>query len=152
MWKDVVNVTKHDAMKAYIQEKVDELSGQYLNFNCTPDSSEGITFITNYSSKVIKKYIRSGAEKEYGFTILITKYFSTSTDELNLGAMNFAQEFMDWIDEQNRIGNYPDFGEKCQIKKIESLQNMPNFCGVDWENMTAQYMLQCRIIYFEKEN
>ena len=65
--------------------------------------------------------------------------------------MNFAQEFIDWIDERDKKKNYPDFGDKCQIKKIENLQNMPNLASVDWENMIAQYMLQCRVIYFEKE-
>ena len=82
---------------------------------------------------------------------MITKHFSDGTDDLNLGAMNFAQEFMDWIDEQDRKKSYPDFGDKCQVKKIENLQNMPNLATVDWENMLAQYMLQCRVIYFEKE-
>lgn len=52
-------------------------------------------------------------------------------------AMKVGQEFMDWIEEQNREKNYPDFGEQCQIKKIENLQNMPNLATVDWENALA---------------
>ena len=80
----------------------------------------------------------------------MTWHFSTETDDLNLQAMNFAQEFMDWIEKQNKDKNFPDFGEKCQVKKIENLQNMPNLAAVDWENMKAQYMIQCRVLYFEK--
>lgn len=144
-------MTKHDAMVAYVTPKVEELAGRLLNFNVSLDQEGGISFLTNYSAKVRRKYIRVGAEKEYGFTIVITKCFSDGTDDLNLWAMNFAQEFMDWIDEQDRNGNYPDFGDKCQVKKIENLQNMPNLAIEDWENMLAQYMLQCRVIYFEKE-
>ena len=144
-------MTKHDAMVAYVTPKVEELAGRLLNFNISSDQEGDISFLTNYSAKVRRKYIRVGAEKEYGFTIVITKPFSDGTDDLNLGAMNFAQEFMDWIDEQDRKKSYPDFGDKCQVKKIENLQNMPNLATVDWENMLAQYMLQCRVIYFEKE-
>lgn len=144
-------MTKHDAMVAYMTPKVEELAGKFLNFNVSPGNEGNISFLTNYSGKLRKKYIRVGSEKEYGFTIGITKYFSDGTDDLNLVAMNFAQGFMDWIDEQDRKKNYPNFGDKCQVKKIENLQNMPNLAAVDWENMKAQYMLQCRVIYFEKE-
>lgn len=144
-------MSKHDAMVAYMSPKVEELAGRLLNFNVSPGEEGNISFLTNYSDKIRKKYIRVGSEKEYGFTIVITRTFSDGTDDLNLDAMNFAQEFMDWIDEQDKKKNYPDFGNKCQIKKIENLQNMPNLASADWENMIAQYMLQCRVIYFEKE-
>lgn len=66
-------------------------------------------------------------------------------------AMKVGQEFMDWIEEQNRKKNYPDFGKQCQIKKIENLQNMPNLATVDWKNALAQYQIPCRVVYFEKE-
>lgn len=145
-------MTKHDAMVSYMTPKVQELVGRLLNFNVSPGKEGNISFLTNYSDKLRKKYIRVGVEKEYGFTVLITRTFSEETDDLNLDAMNFSQGFMDWIDEQEKKKNYPDFGEKCQVKKIENLQNMPNLASVDWENMIAQYMLQCRVIYFEKHS
>ena len=144
-------MSKHDAMKEYFEPKVLEVAGNMLKFNYSDECDNAISFLTNYSDKVRKRYIRIGAEKEYGFTILITKFFSSATDDLNLQAMNFAQGMMDWIDEQERDKNYPDFGEKCQVKKLETLQNMPSLANVDWENNLAQYMLQCRVIYFEKE-
>lgn len=144
-------MTKHDAMVAYMSPKVQELVGRLLNFNVSPGKEGNISFLTNYSDKLRKKYIRVGSEKEYGFTIVITRTFSDGTDDPNLDAMNFSQGFMDWIDEQDKKRIFPDFGEKCQVKKIENLQNMPNLASVDWENMIAQYMLQCRVIYFEKE-
>ena len=90
-------MTKHDAMVAYMSPKVEELAGQLLNFNVSPGEEGTISFLTNYSSKVRKKYIRVGAEKEYAFTIVLTKKFSDGTDDLNLAAMNFAQGFMDWL-------------------------------------------------------
>lgn len=144
-------MTKHDAMKQYFEEKVNELAGSILNFNFSPDSPEEIAFLTDYSDKVIKRYVRVGAEKAYGFTILITKTYSTNADDLNLEAMNFAQGFMDWVDGQNRKKQFPDFGQRCTVKKIENLQNMPNLAEVDPEEGIARYMIQCRVIYFEKE-
>lgn len=145
-------MTKHDAMKVYFEPKVAELVGDMLSFNFSPGSPDNVAFITNYSDKVRKKYIRIGAEKEYGFTILITKDYSTSADDLNLEAMNFAQAFMDWFEEQNRKKNYPIFPENCQIRKMECLQNMPNLAEINTEEGVARYMIQCRLIYFEKED
>lgn len=143
-------MTKHEIMKKYVEEKVEELAGGLISFNFANDSPDSVSFITNYSGKTVKKYVRA-ADKEYGFTILVTWHYSTETDDLNLQAMNFAQQFMDWIDEQNREKNFPNFGPKCQVKKIENLQNIPNLATVDWENTKAQYMIQCRVLYFEKE-
>lgn len=143
-------MTKHDAMTEYFQPKVAELVGDILKFNFSPESRDAVAFVTNYSDKVRKKYIRVGAEKEYGFTIIITKEYSTEADDLNLQAMNFAQAFMDWLDTQDKVKNYPVFPDNCQIKKLENLQNMPNLAGVNEEEGLARYMIQCRVIYFEK--
>ena len=142
-------MTKHEAMIQYVSPKVKSLIGRTMPFNFADESSGSISFLTNYSGKVVKRYTRA-ADKEYGFTIVLTWAFSESTDDLNLSAMNFAQSFMDWIDEQNSNKIVPDFGEGCQVKKIENLQNMPNLASIDWENMTARYMIQCRVLYFER--
>lgn len=145
-------MTKHDAMKAYFEPKVLELVDGILHFNFSPESKDEISFITNYSDKVRKKYLRVGSEKEYTFTIVITKSYSTNSDDLNLEAMNFAQAFMDWLEHQNLKKSYPAFPNNCQIKKMENLQNMPNLAGINAVEGFARYMIQCRLIYFEKED
>ena len=60
-------MTKHDAMEAFFKPKVEELLGSMLKFNFSPESPDEVAFITNYSDKLRKKYVRVGAEKEYGF-------------------------------------------------------------------------------------
>lgn len=144
-------MTKHEAVKAFFEPKVIELADTIPNFNFSPETMDSVSIVTNYSDKVRRKYIRVGAEKEYLFSIVIVKAYSSYDDDLNLEAMNFAQAFMDWLDEQDRNGNYPEFPENCQIKKMENLQNMPNLSGVNSKEGLARYMIQCRIVYFEKE-
>ena len=144
-------MSKHDAVKAYFVPKVKELAGSMLNFNFSPESPNGISLITNYSDKVRKKYITGDALKEYGFSIIIVKEYSSESDDLNLEAMNFAQTFMEWLEEQNEKKEYPDFGKDCTIEKMENLQNMPNLSGVNYEAGLARYMIQVRIIYTENE-
>lgn len=143
-------MTKHDAMKAFFEPVIIRLCGDVLGFNYSQEEPDAVAFITNYSDKVRKSYIRA-ADKEYGFSIVITKPYSSYADDLNLEAMNFAQAFMDWLEEQNKKKEYPEFPDNCQIKKMEVLQNMPNLAGINDKEGLARYMIQCRLIYFEKE-
>ena len=63
--------------------------------------------------------------------------------------MELAQAFLDWIEEQDRQKNYPDFGANCEIERIEVLQDMPNLASVNAEEGVARYMIQGRIVYKE---
>lgn len=144
-------MTKHEAVKRYFEPKVEELAGTLLNFNFSPEAVDSISLITNYSDKVKKKYITGKVQKEYGFSIIIVKAYSSELDDLNLEAMNFTQAFMDWLDEKNDKKEYPDLGENCTVEKIENLQNMPNLAGVNYEAGLARYMIQARIIYTERK-
>ena len=63
-WKtisEVSDMTKHDAVTVFFQPKAEELAGQYLEFNYSDDYS-GISLVTNYSDKLLKKYLW-GSEK-----------------------------------------------------------------------------------------
>ena len=144
-------MTKHEAIKIYFEPKVEELAGNILSFNFSPESEDSILLITNYSDKVRKRYVTGDVQKEYGFTIIIVKSYSTGCDDLNLEAMNFAQAFMDWMDEQDEKRDYPDFGENCTVEKMECLQNMPNLSGVNQDGTMARYMIQARVIYKERK-
>ena len=114
-------------------------------------TTEQIDFVMAEYGKEIKKYITGNVQKEYGFSIIIVKAYSSEQDDLNLEAMNFAQAFMDWMDEQNEKKEYPDFGENCTVERMENLQNMPNLSGVNYEAGLARYMIQAKIIYTERK-
>lgn len=144
-------MTKHDAVKGYFEPKILEMAKRNLGFNYSPESRDSISLITNYSDKVVKKYITGKVQKQYGFTIIIVKSYSSDDDDLNIEAMNFAQEFMDWLDAQNEKKDFPDFGEKCTVEKIENLQNMPNLAGINEKEGLARYMIQARIVYTERK-
>lgn len=144
-------MTKHDAMKAYFEPKVAELAGDILNFNFSPESPDSFSLVTEYSDKVVKKFINGDSRKAYGFTIAIIKNYSTAGDDLNLECMNFAQGFMDWIEEQNKKRIFPKFGDDCEIESMEVLQNMPNLAGINAGAGLAKYMIQCRVLYMEHD-
>lgn len=142
-------MTKHDAAKAYFEPKIQELTRDVLHFNYSPESADSFGLITNYAEKEVKRFISGKTRKAYGFTVEVVKEYSTSSDDLNLECMNFVQGFMDWLEEQNKRKNYPDFGTGCEIETIELLQNMPNFAGINAQAGLARYMVQGRILYFD---
>lgn len=144
-------MSRHDEIMQYFRPKIEELAGKILNFNFSPEAPGSISLITNYSDKLRKKYVTGDCEKEYGFSIIIVKPYSPEQDDLNLEAMNFAQAFMDWLDEQNEKERFPDFGESCTVEKMENLQNMPNLSGVNPKEGLARYMIQAKIIYRERK-
>ncbi|SHI42727.1 hypothetical protein [Parasporobacterium paucivorans] len=141
-------MSKHEAMQTYLQDHVTTIAGRVLDFNVGRPEVESISFLTQYANKDIKRYL-SGAIREYGFAILIQKPYSVDNDDVNMLAMEMAQGFQDWIDEQNKAKNYPDFGTSCNVTRIESMQNMPNLSGIDESGTVAQYMLQCKVTYYE---
>ncbi|MFR7387549.1 MAG: hypothetical protein ACLUTU_00715 [Blautia faecis] len=72
-----------------------------------------------------KKYITGDVLKEYGFTIVIVKSYSSCQDDLNLEAMNFVQAFMDWLDQQNDSKDFPDFGKNARSKRWRISRTCP---------------------------
>ena len=143
-------MSKHDIMKAYLEPQVLAVSTNVLGFNASSDTPDTMAFATQYADKDIKRYF-GGALREYGFAVIITKSFSASADDLNLLAMNMADAFGEWINAQNKAKIFPDFGAKCQVRKIESLQNMSNLSDVNLETCIARYMLQCKVTYYEED-
>ena len=141
--------TKHDVMYEYFTGMVTDIEASTPGFNFADNKEGAIAFVTEYSGKIKKKYVR-GAEKEYGFMCLFTQLFSSSADDVNLQSMNKAQKIISWIETQNSQKNYPDFGGGCQVKNVEATQNIPELVSTDWENQIAQYAIHCKVTYFEK--
>jgi len=144
-------MSKHDAMVSYLQPHAMEIIGNALGVNYTVDTSGSVSFVTTYGEKWIKKYLRNSGRKAYGFALILSLDYSQNTDDLNITSLNLAQAFGDWIDAQHKAKNYPDFGAKCKVSKIESLQNMPNLAGVNEAGTVAKYMLQCQVTFYEEE-
>lgn len=144
-------MSKHDAMVDYLSPHTMEIIGNALGFNFTRDTPGTASFVTTYADKWVKKYMRNSGIKAYGFAIILSLNYSQNTDDLNVTMMNLAQAFGDWIDAQHKAKNYPDFGPKCKVSKVESLQNMPNVAQINEDGTAAKYMLQCKVTYYEEE-
>ena len=61
----------------------------------------------------VKRYINGDKISRYDFMLQVMFAVSETTDSVNTDNFFTQRQWMDWIDEQERNGNYPDFGLDC---------------------------------------
>ncbi len=64
----------------------------------------------------------------------------------NIMNSGFYEDFSDWIERQNNLRNYPDFGEYRSVQSIEVLTNGYAF---EVSTDTSRYQIQLRIKYYQ---
>jgi hypothetical protein len=69
----------------------------------------------------------------------------------NLTDLDEVQKVLDWINEQDELQNYPDFGSDCPIEKMETLTTKPDIVGVDTSSNPpmAVYRISIQIDYID---
>jgi len=86
--------------------------------------------------------------KHYDFMFLVMLPISDTTDGVNINNMFELRLWQNWIDEMQRSGNYPDFGEFCYDYELQNLANSPAVAQI-YDNGTAKYQFPARLIYTE---
>ena len=133
-----MGVNKHQAVIDYIITCPTILNSPlYFNFiNAKNDTNQFFTNSTD--SYTNRSYVDGSVEKIYTFTILTFKSAADTAvvkmsgyENENLSDMSDVQNLIEWITEQNRLRNFPDFGEDCIIDSIETTTEEPKFDGID---------------------
>lgn len=137
---------KNTAMLEYLRQYPGLQS--FLFFNSMVDQIGNTSVQTVSGETWEKKYVRGHGIKQWDFAVVKIAQADTGTSDINADETQAVQDFMDWIDEQNKAGNFPDFSPS-KVLSIQNLQNMPNFAGIDNNEGTAKYMFQCRVRYYE---
>ena len=137
---------KNTAMLVYLRQYPGSQS--FLYFNSMVDQIGNTAVQTVYGETWEKKFVRGHGIKQWDFAVVKIAQADTGTSDINADETQAVQDFMDWIDAQNKSQNFPVF-DGCKILSIENLQNMPNFAGIDNNEGAAKYMFQCRVRYYE---
>lgn len=132
---------KNAAMLEYLRQYDGLQSFLYFNVSGGAD-----TLQTVYGEAWEEKFLRGHGIKQWDFALVRIAPADTGTSQVNANEAQEMQKFMDWIDEQNKAQNFPKF-DGCKVLSIENLQNMPNFAGINTDEGTAKYMVQCRVRY-----
>ena len=141
-------MTKYEGLVTFLKQYPP--LNEILYFNKTQEIADTSSVNTVYSDYAVQEYTCGNSDREFVFAIKQMKqYDSAGTSGINRQTMEEVQAFMDWIDEQNKKRNFPEFPENCFVYKIENLQNMPEIAGTNDQGL-AEYMFQCRVCYTEE--
>lgn len=152
----MANVDKNQAVVDFLLTcPAIQNSNLYFNFTEAEDNNKQIVTLANEKA-LHKAFIDGVVEKQYTFTIIDFKAMTPKpvvegrVDE-NVDDMLEVQELIDWVTEQDELGNFPDFGENCEIENIRALTDNPNLNGID-SNISpalAKYSVSIQIDYLD---
>ena len=123
----------------------------YFNFidHTNPDGNTSL--VTVPYGEPAKKYTDGSFLMRMQFEIRQIKPMSSySNTTENTDQMQGVQDFLDWIKEQGKKKNFPDFGEDCEIQslKIADGVNTPSIAGTG--EGCALYAFPFEILYIER--
>ena len=140
-------VNKHKIMREWVQEFLDD---NYLYFESAEPYPGVRELVPNYGDYVNKVDILGNRYMSYSFVFIGYETLDVGTSDVNETNMFIFDAFNEWLEEQKKAKNFPDFGDKCHDYDIIILQNMANLAMISDDN-TAKYMLGARIDYIEEE-
>ena len=129
----------------------------YFNFINADDNNKQLITVGNDVS-VDQPYIDGSVLKRYTFTLIDFKSISYNQivkiegySSENVDDMLEVQDLIDWITEQDELGNYPNFGDDCIIDSMTALTSNPNLDSVDVSISPAlvRYSVSIRIEYLD---
>lgn len=122
--------------------------GGYLKLNAfvTEDGEASISPVPTEGGGV--RYIDGTEERRYRFQLRIMTVWSSGYDPVNEAAEAFAASWQDWVSEQNRLGNLPDFGDS-PVLSVEPEYGVPALNFVYQDDGLAEYLIQAVVTYLE---
>lgn len=148
-----MSIDKNKAVVDYLLQCTD-IYDSPLYFNLVNAQDNSIHILTTAEDKALSQpFIDGSISKRYTFNLIIFK--SISDMELvkadgypneNIEELNAVQKLIDWIQEQQDLHNYPDFGEDCFIDNIDTETDEPRFNGIDTEVSPPLAMYSIAII------
>lgn len=123
----------------------------YFNFVDETNTDSNTSLLTDGYGHLVKKYVDGDEMRKFQCVIRQVKPLSRySNTEENIEQMQKVQEFFDWVNEQGKNKNFPNFGEKCKVQKMSTPDGVyyPMHAGV-YEG-TSLYSFPFEITYIER--
>lgn len=137
-----------------------DIASGSLFFNYAEESESAYSFLTVADDKDLQKpYIDGSVMKRYTFQFMCYKPLSNNplvneagfADE-NMKNLEEVQHILDWVEEQESLRNYPDFGNSVLPDRIYCMTDDPNLFEIDTESdpALAKYSVIVRFEYLDK--
>ena len=127
----------------------------YFNFGTVVDGAHQFTSRSD-DVAASRPYVDGSIQKRFTFyldnfkSVSYNPIVATTTDE-NLEEFGEIQSILDWVNAQDDLQNYPDFGEHAIIDKMSTTKWTPEMIGVDTtkDSPIAVYRIAIRIDYLD---
>lgn len=130
-----------------------------LYFNLINAEDNNIQIITTANDTTYDKpFIDGSKPKKYIFNLVIFKSITdlalvttSGYSNENVEDLADAQKLIDWVQEQEDLHNYPNFGEECEMQSIEVTTDTPRFDGINtsMNPPLAMYSMSITINYID---
>lgn len=123
----------------------------YFNFVDETTTESNTSLLTDGYGKLVKKYVDGEEMRKFQCVIRqvkpLSRYANTSE---NIEQMQCVQDFMDWINQQGKDGNFPDFGEKCMVIDMSTPEGVINPMLAGIYEGTSLFSFPFEITYTER--
>lgn len=138
-------MSKHEAMFNYMKQYsgVDKLFS--FNFSEVRKNASAFKLI---GEETRSKDIFDNETIVYIFAIAEYRNYSTEpfTSE-NLEHIEAVDDFIEWVREQDRNENYPDFGTGTLVSEIQAMRTGSGIVDIDPNGRVAQYSFTVKVTY-----
>lgn len=152
-------VNKNQAVIDYLIT-CEDIADSPLYFNLINAEDNSIQIQTQAEDKAMSRpFIDGSVPKRFTFNLITFKSISDAElvkapgyNNENVEELQDVQKLIDWIQEQEELRNYPDFGEACIIESIDTTTDEPRFEGIN-SNMNpplAMYVISIIINYVDE--
>ena len=144
-------MNKAQAVKEFVEQCPLVGYDMFFNFVDTTNENGNTSLLTVAYGSIVKKYVDGMALKRFECEIRQTKPLSRypNTNE-NVEQLQVVQEFLDWINKQGKLKNFPNFGDGCEMKSMGTPEGVlyPMQTGIT--DGTALYAFPFEILYVER--
>ena len=138
---------KEQALHDWAQQNpylTDKLTFDFIGAH---DGNCGISPVS--SDTVIKSYIDGTKRRQYVFALMVVLAISDAYDNTNAENILALRKWQSWIDEQEYLKNYPDFGDRCSDFRLENMPASSPSMALRFEGNLAKYQFFAQLTYKE---
>ena len=110
----------------------------FFNFSGTDD---GDTAIATSGETVLDDYIDGSQRRRYAFELI--RYLPATfdpNDPGNVTMMEDVERIVEWVEQQNAAGNFPEFPSGSYVERVSVLDDSTGYVAATDQNM-AKYMI-----------
>ena len=114
--------------------------------NALGDQAIEYNIETGVFNPILKKYVNGDTLRQYQFNFVSREYYDMDRIQ-NIQNSEFYEQFAEWVEEQESLGNFPELPEGCEP---DSLSVLSSGYIMDISMRNARYQIQLQLIYYKE--